>query len=495
MGEAERPSSEPQNTQENGVFASDTTATEETQTSLTEPEHLVVDDEDDDAFEMEVDEVKSTTQVPLVSSLPTIDTPIRPTRVTTLDTTAASWSPHKKAKHAISSSSLPVSLKSSNTGKTSVDRLRRKLAGYASQSAGSQRISSPESEDGQDEVAEKREEAAEEEDEENDVRGSVGDEIAEGEDETGSPSTTAVSDDPARDAVDLSASEGLSDDEGGMIVDVDDTEVGMAAPTPRLPLRRRRAEQSHRPSADAAGSSLPDGDGEINVEEDIVEVDKPAPTPTLPPKRRRTERQPQPSTTAESSIPDGSGGLSEEDDIVEIDMPIPTPSMPPKRRHMEQPPQPSASAGGSRSNSYRDEIESKAIPGEVKVKFDLPRIRRRAELAREAARTATRTADRDAYQALKTGQTISAAGIANKDAAKAEEALSRVISKADFARMEVLGQFNKGFIIARLRSDDGGGKKEMTDDLFIIDQHASDEKFNFETLQRTTVIKAQMLIR
>ena len=176
-------------------------------------------------------------------------------------------------------------------------------------------------------------------------------------------------------------------------------------------------------------------------------------------------------------------------------MPIPTPSMPPKRRHREPPPQPSASASGSRSNSYRDEIESKAIPGEVKVKFDLSRVRRRAELAREAARMATKTAERDAYQALKTGQTISAAGILNKDAAKAEEALSRVISKSDFARMEVLGQFNKGFIIARLRSDGGDGKKEMTDDLFIIDQHASDEKFNFETLQRTTVIKAQMLIR
>lgn len=494
MGEAERPSSEPQNTQENGVFASDTTAIEETQTTSAEPEHLVVDDEDDDdAFEMEVDEAKSTPQVPLVSSLPTIETPTRPTRVTTLDTTAASWSPHKKAKHAISSSSLPVSLKSSNTGKTSVDRLRRKLAGYTSQSAGSQRISSPESEDGQDEVAEEREEAAEDEDEENDVRESVGDEIAEGENETGSPSITAVSDDPARDAVDLSASEGLSDDEGGMIVDVNDTEVGMAAPTPRLPLRRRRAEHSHRPSADAAGSSLPDGDGEINVEEDIVEVEKPAPTPTLPPKRRRTERPPHPSATAQTSIPDGSGGLSEEDDIVEIDMPAP--SLPPKRRHREPPPQPSASASGSRSNSYRDEIESKAIPGEVKVKFDLSRIRRRAELAREAARMATKTAERDAYQALKTGQTISAAGIANKDAAKAEEALSRVISKSDFARMEVLGQFNKGFIIARLRSDDGDGKKDMTDDLFIIDQHASDEKFNFETLQRTTVIKAQMLIR
>ena len=36
-------------------------------------------------------------------------------------------------------------------------------------------------------------------------------------------------------------------------------------------------------------------------------------------------------------------------------------------------------------------------------------------------------------------------------------------------KMKVIGQFNKGFIIAQL-----------DDDLFIVDQHASDEKFNFE---------------
>ena len=44
-------------------------------------------------------------------------------------------------------------------------------------------------------------------------------------------------------------------------------------------------------------------------------------------------------------------------------------------------------------------------------------------------------------------------------------------------------QFNLGFIIARLN-----------DDLFIIDQHATDEKYNFETLQRDTVMQGQKLI-
>lgn len=71
------------------------------------------------------------------------------------------------------------------------------------------------------------------------------------------------------------------------------------------------------------------------------------------------------------------------------------------------------------------------------------------------------------------------------DNEKATKALSRVISKPDFARMQVLGQFNLGFMITAL--DD--------QDLYIIDQHASDEKYNFETLQQTTQIKGQRLIR
>ena len=70
-----------------------------------------------------------------------------------------------------------------------------------------------------------------------------------------------------------------------------------------------------------------------------------------------------------------------------------------------------------------------------------------------------------------------------EDNAAAEEELRRVFKKADFERMRVVGQFNLGFIIAR-----------SGDDIFIVDQHASDEKFNFENLQRTTTINTQQLI-
>jgi len=50
--------------------------------------------------------------------------------------------------------------------------------------------------------------------------------------------------------------------------------------------------------------------------------------------------------------------------------------------------------------------------------------------------------------------------------------------------MKIIGQFNLGFIIVQLGSD-----------LFIVDQHASDEKYNFETLKHTTVIKSQTMIQ
>jgi hypothetical protein len=50
-------------------------------------------------------------------------------------------------------------------------------------------------------------------------------------------------------------------------------------------------------------------------------------------------------------------------------------------------------------------------------------------------------------------------------------------------RMRVLGQFNLGFIIAAL-----GG------DLFILDQHACDEKVQFEYLQKSTTIHEQRLL-
>ena len=57
--------------------------------------------------------------------------------------------------------------------------------------------------------------------------------------------------------------------------------------------------------------------------------------------------------------------------------------------------------------------------------------------------------------------------------------------------MRIVGQFNLGFIIAvRERQMDSD-----IEDVFIIDQHASDEKYNFERLQAETVMQVQNLAR
>ena len=81
-------------------------------------------------------------------------------------------------------------------------------------------------------------------------------------------------------------------------------------------------------------------------------------------------------------------------------------------------------------------------------------------------------------------------------ASDAESKLSLIISKSDFARMRVAGQFNMGFIIAIRPAQNGkqDANPSEHDELFIIDQHASDEKYNFERLQDLTVVQSQRLV-
>jgi len=58
------------------------------------------------------------------------------------------------------------------------------------------------------------------------------------------------------------------------------------------------------------------------------------------------------------------------------------------------------------------------------------------------------------------------------------------LCKEDFLHMSIIGQFNLGFILARCRNNN----------LWILDQHACDEKYHFERLCKETVIHEQTLI-
>lgn len=72
----------------------------------------------------------------------------------------------------------------------------------------------------------------------------------------------------------------------------------------------------------------------------------------------------------------------------------------------------------------------------------------------------------------------------NSDSDEIERELTKQITKADFEKMEIVGQFNLGFVIVKLGND-----------LFIVDQHAADEKYNFEVLQTTTKMNLQKMLK
>jgi DNA mismatch repair protein PMS2 len=129
--------------------------------------------------------------------------------------------------------------------------------------------------------------------------------------------------------------------------------------------------------------------------------------------------------------------------------------------------------------SLKDHVKDSAF------RFDVRRALRRAK------RRAGRTAEEEEQQRAQ-GPSLSAQlspegttdPVRGKDCEAAARALDKVVKKEHFAQMVVVGQFNLGFIIAKIGSD-----------LFILDQHACDEKYNFETLQATTTIHEQKLIR
>ena len=122
-------------------------------------------------------------------------------------------------------------------------------------------------------------------------------------------------------------------------------------------------------------------------------------------------------------------------------------------------------------DEYREsERSSRKI---VSVNFDIQELRENFAAASGSGRREERAGCSRTFRAV----------IAPEGNQKAEEELERHVTKEMFGKMDILGQFNQGFIIAKLK-----------DDLFIIDQHAADEKYNFEDQQRNSVLKSQRLI-
>ncbi|NXK34937.1 PMS2 endonuclease, partial [Piprites chloris] len=115
------------------------------------------------------------------------------------------------------------------------------------------------------------------------------------------------------------------------------------------------------------------------------------------------------------------------------------------------------------------EVKKKIVPLEFSMKVLGEKVKK--VIQQQQKRTETEN-----YRRFK-------AKISPGDNKVAEDELRKEISKEMFAKMEIIGQFNLGFIITKLNSD-----------LFIIDQHATDEKYNFEMLQQHTVLQGQKLI-
>lgn len=65
--------------------------------------------------------------------------------------------------------------------------------------------------------------------------------------------------------------------------------------------------------------------------------------------------------------------------------------------------------------------------------------------------------------------------------------LTTCLTQQNFPNLKIIGQFNLGFILTILKSPNYY-------DIFIVDQHAADEKYRYETLERDTIVSVQPLV-
>ena len=136
-----------------------------------------------------------------------------------------------------------------------------------------------------------------------------------------------------------------------------------------------------------------------------------------------------------------------------------------------------------------DEVIRSFVVSTTTIRFDLASVEASWRAVASSLYTSATSATSDPTHPTSSARAIQPSEITS-NAGEAEAALSRVVSKDDFGRMDVLGQFNRAFVITRLCKPTEGH-----DDLFIVDQHAADEKYNFERLQIETRIESQTLIK
>lgn len=357
----------------------------------------------------------------------------------TLDTTTASWSPKRKANSSSSSQSLTS--RAPATGREARNNLRTHLAGYASQ--GSRQNAIPDN-DNDDEVIEIE---------------PVIETVGRSRKRATSPQQDEIlSDEEETSEVEPELDE-LLPEEGVPNAERDDPSLAPSGSQSVVDSADHEPAATHS-SLDTAAIAIEVKDAlAVEVEEPMVVDDEEPPCAPIAPLQAASPAHVDEQTDSQREAV----RLDVDDTVI--------------------------------SDGYRSEITATAPTGQATLRFDFEQLQSRFA-ARRLRRRNNSASRPNAFTTLREGATTKAAGLSNRDAEAAEEALSRVISKADFARMQVLGQFNKGFIITRLKGhDDEGGSIRTSDDLFIVDQHASDEKYNFETLQRTTVIKAQTLIK
>jgi len=241
------------------------------------------------------------------------------------------------------------------------------------------------------------------------------------------------------------------------------------------------------------GSASGDDDGETLPTEGTEELgngdDETAQTPD--PRERRSTRSPEPPIGNGSDTEDGFA-VATSNNIVGVGDKRRATSGSPSRRVDIDISEPETGEEGTPSDlSQRGpNILPADVSSDVVLSVDVAQIGSRWQ----SAQSSRKITNGEVLQNLVAGDRR--AGLENKNEEEVAAALSRVIDKEDFKTMLPIGQFNKGFIIARRQRSSGGPSQTgVMDDLFIVDQHASDEKYNFETLQQTTRVESQRLIR